>query len=110
MEMWQKYLEKKDRIENALKVYLELRRLFQSYDWSESDLESPPFYSSEMMSLRNSFGSKIGKLYNDINDLGLDVSRTEFNNYLNSFLTKINELTPLKYGNNERGNQGDEDY
>jgi hypothetical protein len=109
MENWQKYLEKKNKIEDALKVYLELRRLFQSYDWTESDLESPPFYSSEMMGLRNSFSNKIGKLYNDINDLGLDVSRTEFNNYLNSFLTKINELTPLKNGNNKRRNKRDED-
>jgi len=109
MKMWQKYIEKTDAIKPILEIYLKLRRWFQLYEWSESDLSNPPFYGEEMMSLRTGFNNKVGRLYNDINDLGLDVSRTEFNDYLKPFLTKINELTPLKNGDNKRRNKRDED-
>ena len=109
MKMWQKYIEKTDAIKPILTEYLKLRRWFQLYEWSESDLSNPPFYAEEMMNLRTSFTNKIGKLYNDIKDLGLDISRAEFNNYLNPFLIKIDEITPLKNGNNKRRNQRDED-
>ena len=107
--MWQKYIEKTDAIKPILEIYLKLRRWFQLYEWSESDLSNPPFYGEEMMSLRTDFNNKVARLYNDINDLGLDVSRTEFNDYLKPFLTKINELTPLKNGDNKRRNKRDED-
>lgn len=109
MGMWQKYIEKTNSIEPLLKTYLELRRLFQSYDWSESDLERPPFYSREMMQLRDGIGSSIVKIKQELNDLGLDFGDAEFHDYIRPFLTKIDELTPLKYGNNERRNQRDED-
>jgi hypothetical protein len=33
----------------------------------------------------------------------------DFNEYIIPLLNKIDELTPLSHGNNERGNQGDED-
>lgn len=110
MEMWQKYIEKTEGLKPILESYLKLRRLFQSYDWSESDLSNPPFYSREMMQLRDEIGYRIAKLNKEIDDLGIKWEREEFTNYLSPFLSKINELTPLKYGNNERGNQRDEDY
>jgi hypothetical protein len=109
MKMWKKYIEKTNSIEPLLKTYLELRRLFQSYDWSESDLEKPPFYSKEMMQLRDGIGDGILKIKQELDDLGLDFREQEFHDYIRPFLTKINELTPLKYGNNKRRNQGDED-
>ena len=109
MEMWQKYIEKTEGLKPILETYLKLRRLFQSYDWSESDLSNPPFYSHKMMELRDEMGYRIAKLNRQIDDLGIEWKREEFNSYLMPFLNKINELTPLKYGNNERGNQRDED-
>jgi hypothetical protein len=110
MEMWQKYIEKTDGLEPVLKTYLKLRRLFQSYDWSESDLEKPPFYSREMMILRDEMSGRIGKIMKELTDLGIDYDYETINSYLSPFLGKINELTPLKYGNNKRRNQRDEDY
>lgn len=110
MEMWQKYIEKTEGLKPILESYLKLRRLFQSYDWSESDLSNPPFYSREMMQLRDEMGYRMAKLNREIDDLGIEWKREEFNSYLMPFLNKINELTPLKYGNNERGNNRDEDY
>jgi len=109
MKMWQKYIEKTDALEPVLKTYLKMRRLFQSYDWSESDLSRPPFYSREMMILRDEMNGRIGKVMKDLTDLGIEYDYETFNSYLIPFLNKINELTPLKYGDNERRNQGDED-
>lgn len=109
MEMWQKYIEKTEGLKPLLESYLKLRRLFQSYDWGESDLSNPPFYSRELMELRDEFGYKMAKLNKEMDDLGIDWKREEFISYLQPFLTKIDELTPLKYGSNERRNQRDED-
>ena len=107
--MWQKYIEKTNAIEPFLKTYLELRRLFQSLNWSESDLERPPFYSNDMMRLREELTYKLIKIKDEMDDLGLEFKDQDFHAYLRPFMTKINELTPLKNGNNKRGNQGDED-
>lgn len=107
--MWQKYIEKTNAIEPFLKTYLELRRLFQSLNWSESDLERPPFYSNDMMRLREELTYKLVKIKDEMDDLGLEFKDQDFHDYLRPFMTKINELTPLKNGNNKRGNQGDED-
>lgn len=109
MEIWQKYIEKTKATEPILKSYLELRRLFQSYNWSESDLSNPPFYSRQMMMLRDEIGDGIRNLKKEMEDLGLDFRENDIADYLRPLLVKIDELTPLKYGNNERGNQGDED-
>lgn len=109
MEMWQKYIEKTNGLESFLKTYLELRRLIQSYGWSLSDLERPPFYSNDLMRLREELTHKLVKIKDEMDDLGLEFRDQDFHSYLRPFMIKIDELTPLKYGNNERGNQGDED-
>lgn len=100
MKIWQKYIEETESIEPVLKVYLKLRRLFQSYEWTESDLEKPPYYSREMMELRDKMSHEIAQVRKELNDLGVDYELSEFYDYLRPFLTKIDELTPLKNGNN----------
>lgn len=107
--MWQKYIEKTDAIKPILTVYLKLRRWFQINEWTQSDLENPPYYGTNMMELRNEFRHHMVNILQNIRSLGLDITTEEFNDYLHPFLTKIDELTPLKDGNNKRRNQGDED-
>ena len=109
MKIWQKYIEETEAIKPILTAYLKLRRLFQSYDWSESDIEKPPFYSREMMELRDRMSGEIGQVKKELNDLGVDYDLKEFYDYLHQFLIKIDEITPLKNGNNKRRNQRDED-
>ena len=43
-------------------------------------------------------------------DFGFTVDSESFAIYLGKYMSKINELTPLKDGNNKRRNQGDEDF
>lgn len=110
MEMWQKFIEKTDAFKPILEIYLKMRRWFQINEWSESDLIRPPFYSNEIMELRGQMNYEINLLKKKIEMFGIDYSTKEFNDYLRPYLTKIDELTPLKNGNNERGNNRDEDY
>lgn len=105
--MWQKYVEKTNAIEPILKSYLKMRRLFQSYDWSDSDLAKPPFYSREMMILRDEILNKITRVGRDLSLLGFE--DINLSDYLAPFFSKIDELTPLKNGNTERTDTRDED-
>ena len=43
---------------------------------------------------------EIGQVKKELNDLGVDYDLKEFYDYLRPFLIKIDELTPLKNGNN----------
>jgi hypothetical protein len=43
-------------------------------------------------------------------DFGFDVTKDEIQDYVMPQLLKINELTPLKDGDTERRDKGDEDY
>jgi hypothetical protein len=74
------------------------------------DLEKPPYYSAELMSLHQKFGGEIRDLLQQMKDLGLEVENEDLNEYLKPLLQNINELTPLSDGNHKRRNQRDEDY
>lgn len=102
-----KYLEKTEALKPFLKTYLELRRLLQSYDWSQSDLSKPPFYSRDMMLLRDKLSSQLNKVYEELSTVGFE--NVDLTTYLQPFMIKIDELTPLKNGNTERTDIGDED-
>jgi hypothetical protein len=62
------------------------------------------------MSLREKFTNKKNALFRQIKDYGFEIGQDELNDYIMPLLTKIDELTPLRNGNNERRNQGDEDF
>ena len=62
------------------------------------------------MSLFHSFGDEQKALFKQLQDIGFeDVDWTEFNKFIQPILQKINDITPLSDGNNERRNQRDED-
>lgn len=110
MESWKKYLEKRKDHKNLLESYTKLRMLIQSYDWSDSDLVNPPFYSGPMMAMRDSVISESSKLLEKLKTIGFEVDPQELLLYLQEYMNKIDKLIPLKNGNNKRGNQRDEDY
>jgi len=63
------------------------------------------------MNLFHNFGDEQKDLFKQLKDIGFEnVDWTEFNQFIQPILQKINDITPLSDGNNERGNQGDEDY
>lgn len=87
-------------LRNLLDVYLELRKHFQELGFSESDLDSPPTYTATMMNLHDRFTSRLNALHRMISDYGFEIERSELIDYLEPLLKNINELTPLKDGDN----------
>jgi hypothetical protein len=107
---WKRYLESLDTIEDLMSLYLEMRRYFQKIGWSEYDLEKPPYFSKEMHSFIDRFQHKRRIMFEDLLERGFDLDIKEFNDYLKTFMIKINELTPLSDVGYKRNNSGDEDY
>jgi hypothetical protein len=110
MRPFEKFLDSSVGLQRIIETYLKLRQYFQSEGWSEMDLEKPPYYSAELMSLHQKFGGEIRDLLQQMKDLGFEVDTEDFNEYLKPLLQNINELTPLSDGNHKRRNQRDEDY
>lgn len=109
MKPFQKYLNNSPFLNELLETYLELRRHLQELGFSESELDSPPQYTFKMMSLQEKFQSQFNSLIRFIIDYGFDVTKEEVQDYIMPLLLKINELTPLRDGDTERRDKGDED-
>ena len=109
LKPFEKFL-KHSNFENKLfSIYKELRELFQKYEWSEKDLEKPPFYTNDLMSLFRKFEDERSTLFNDLKSY-FDITWDEFLEYMIPKLKEINDITPLKDGDKERDDSGDEDY
>lgn len=110
MKTFEKFLEGSVGLQRLTSIYLELRQYFQSQGWSEEDLSNPPYYTDKLMSLFHNFGDEQKALFKQLKDIGFeDVNWSEFTNFIQPILQKINDITPLSDGDNERGNQRDED-
>ena len=109
MRPFENFLVSSVGLQRIIEIYLKIRQYFQSEGWSEKDLENPPYYSAQLMTLHEKFGGEIRDLLQQMKDLGFEVDTEDFNEYLKPLLQNINELTPLSNGNHKRRNQGDED-
>jgi hypothetical protein len=96
----------KELIEN----YYKIRKFFQREGWTEYELRNPPNYPNELMSLHHRFLNSRDELFSEIKSyFGDSVDFSDFSDYLKSELYKIDLLTPLENGNNERRDNWDED-
>ena len=93
-----------------LDTYLELRLHLQEEGFSQEQLKRFMQPTIKMMTLREKFTNKKNALFRQIKDYGFDVTNDELNEYILPLLSKIDDITPLNNGNNERRNQGDEDF
>jgi hypothetical protein len=110
MKPFERYLSHLTDLRKFLDTYLEMRQHFQELDFSEEDLERPPKYTEKMMIFHNKISNLQLSLLKQVNDFGFDVSGNEFYEFILPLMQKINELTPLKDGNTEGRNIGNEDY
>jgi len=109
MKPYVQLIENSLALRNLLDVYLELRKHFQELGFKETDLDDPPTYTVTMINLHDRFTNKLNALHRMISDYGFDIDRDELVDYIQPLLMKINELTPLKDGDNKGNNTGDED-
>jgi hypothetical protein len=110
MKPFEKFLESSVTLRELLDTYLELRQLLQESGFSQEQLSRFTQPTYKMMSLRERFTNKKNALFRQIKDYGFEIQMDDLNEYIMPLLNKIDELIPLSDGNNERGNQGDEDY
>jgi hypothetical protein len=111
MKPFEKFLEYSSLLRELLDNYLELRTHLQDEGFSQKQLERIVRPTIKMMTLREKFINKKNALFKQIKDYGFEIHEGELSKYIQPLLNKIDELTPLKEnGDNERGNQGDEDY
>jgi hypothetical protein len=104
MKTFEKFLNSSVGLQRLSQIYLELRQYFQELGWSEEDLKSPPNYTNRLMRLFHNFGDEQKALFQQAKDLGFDIDWNDYVNFLQPILQKINDITPLSNGNNERGN------
>lgn len=100
MKPYEIFLNESNVVREILNIYLELRQHFQELGFKESQLSNPPKYTTKMMLLHDAFSNKMKSLLRLVNDYGFEMSFDELTNYMKPLLEKINELTPLKDGNN----------
>jgi len=110
MKPFEKYLAHSTILRDVLDTYLALRLHLQELGFSEEDLDSPPTYTGKMMNLQEKFNHEFNNVIRFLQDYGFEVSKDEVADFIMPQLYKINELTPLKDGNTERRDSGDEDY
>jgi hypothetical protein len=110
MKPFEKFLESSVTLRELLDTYLELRQHLQEEGLSREQLSRFMQPTFKMMTLRERFTNKKNALFRQIKDYGFEIQMDDLNEYIMPLLNKIDELTPLSHGNNERGNQGDKDF
>ena len=106
LKPFEKFLKHSNFQNKLLSTYKELRELFQKYEWSEKDLEKPPFYTNDLMRLHRGFQNEKNSLFSDLKSY-FDITIEEFDEYMIPKLKEINDITPLKDGSKERDDSGD---
>lgn len=96
MEAWKKFIDELNLTETLEEIYFRIRLLLQKEGWSEKDLEHPPYYPQELLTLHHKFQIERDKLLMTIDEYGFDIDLNELLNYIQIKLKKIDDITPLK--------------
>jgi hypothetical protein len=92
-----------------LDTYRKLRHAFKREGWTEKDLESPPYYPTDIMQNFQKFSRLRDKVFFEIKNFFGVIDQDEFNNYIRDRLKQIDIETPLKNGNIKRNNSRNKD-
>lgn len=95
MRAFEKYIEQLNADEKLLNIYRRLRKEFQKEGWSEKDLEKPPYYTRKIMELFDEFGVENKRLEMEINSYFGRIDLSDYLDYIQTKLKKINDETPL---------------
>ena len=106
MKAWRKFADTLELTKDLEKTYYKIREIFQREGWTQKDIEKPPYYPNDLMSLHSKFQPKMREIFQTINDYGFDVDRDEVHYYIMDKLSHIDDITPLREpdGDNERDN------
>jgi hypothetical protein len=93
---WKKFIDELNLTEKLEEIYFRIRLVLQREGWSDADLEKPPYYPQDLMSLYHKFSNERDNLLKVIGDYGFDVDYNDLLPYIQIKLKKIDEITPLK--------------
>jgi hypothetical protein len=101
MEAWKKFAESLKLTEEIEKVYFKIREVFQREGWTQEDVEKPPYYPSDVMTLYRQFQPLIQEIEQTIKDYGFNVDGNEVKDYIKNKLSHIDDITPLRKSNGD---------
>lgn len=109
MKRWQVFASYQDSLKKLLDYYLQLREEFQRWGYTEKQIEKLQTAPPKIWQLGNLIGYTINILKKNIKDFGFDVSKDEFDEFIQKKFKEINDITPLNDGDNTGNNRRDED-
>lgn len=96
MKGWRKFAETLELTRELEDTYFKIREIFQREGWTQKDIERPPYYPNDLMSLHSKFQPKMREIIRTIRDYGFDVDKSEVNEYIIKKLSHIDDITPLR--------------
>jgi hypothetical protein len=96
MEGWKKFSESLGLTKELEEVYFKLREVLQREGWTQKDIEKPPYYPDELMSLHSRIQPLIREIDQTISDYGFNVDGNELHYYIMDKLSHIDDITPLR--------------
>jgi hypothetical protein len=110
MEIWKKFIEESSITQELVQKYLEIRLLLKELGHTEESAARIKSGPTRLFELKADIAMIADNLRRNLINFGFDVPPKELTLYFQSKMNKIDSLIPLNDGNNERRNQGDEDY
>jgi hypothetical protein len=93
---YKKFIDELNLTEKLEEIYFRIRLVLQKEGWSDADLEKPPYYPQDLMSLFHKFSNERDKILKTISEYGFEVDYNDLLNYIQIKLKKIDDITPLK--------------
>ena len=95
MESWKKFIDELKLTEKLEEIYFRIRLVLQREGWSDKDLEKPPYYPQDLMSLFHKFQNERDKVIKTIEDYGFEIDIDDLTDYIQIKLKSIDNITPL---------------
>jgi hypothetical protein len=93
---WKNFIDELKLTETLEEIYFRIRLVLQREGWSDADLEKPPYYPQDLMTLFHKFQNERDKILKTILEYGFDVDNDDLLNYIQIKLKTIDNITPLK--------------
>jgi|APGre2960657468_1045069.scaffolds.fasta_scaffold23517_3 hypothetical protein len=95
MENWKKFANTLEITKDIEETYFKIRQIFQREGWMQHDLEKPPYYPKDLMTLFQKFSTQRSDVFQIIRDYGFNVDHLGLTGYIQDKLSLIDNITPL---------------
>jgi hypothetical protein len=96
MTAWKKFIDELNITEKLEEIYFNIRLVLQREGWSDKDLEKPPYYPQDLMSLFHKFQNERDIIIKTIEEYGFEIDINDMTDYIQIKLKSIDDITPLK--------------